>query len=247
MSNTTALSRQRAALAELAKQLGSFHTEVRRIDRDTQAYPEERAQRMAQARQRAEEAVRTAQAAIAAGNAADRERTRWADEPTGTDLQQRAYWFSQAQATLAGMDGPSAAAHIDSLLQRGATREAREYVAAARHLLHGADLGRLTRATMPAEQARADALASGLDVYEGYVDTMLPQHVERIMHAATTITDDDRRGEAGPPDTRVLDLMHTSAEKHAVEALQGRAHYLATGEAPADTQGTGAGEGGASE
>lgn len=236
MSKTKSLSRQRAAVQRIKDAAWAYHREVRRVDRDTSLYPEERTARLAEARAKADAEVAAAKEAFSAGMAADRaEHTRYADAPTGQELSQRLYWQQAAAADLAGLGGEAAAALIGNLVQQGATAQAREYLRAARPTLPALDYGRLDRATMPPEAKAADAWATALDTYEqttvgsGWLD----RHVEQVMHTASTITPEERSGAVTPDqsyDPRALDLMVDRAEAEAVQAFTERVQYLRDGD-----------------
>src|SRR5690606_27173768 len=99
---TQSLSRQRAAVQRIKDATWAYHRTVRTLDRDTSLYPEERAVRLAEARQQADAEVAAAKEAFTAGMAADRaERARYVDAPTGQELSQRLYWQQAAAADLA--------------------------------------------------------------------------------------------------------------------------------------------------
>lgn len=235
MSKPQSFTRQRAAVKRIKDATWAYHNEVRRLDRDPTLYPEEKRTRLAEARAKAEAEVRAGKEAFAAGIAADRaDHARYVDAPTGQELSQRLYWQQTAQAALAGLSGDAAAALISSLVQQGATAQAREYVLAARPVLSGLDYGRLNRATMPPAQKAAEASAAALDTYEAttVASGWLDEHVQHIMRTADTITEDERRGAVTPSqsfDDRRLDLMLDRGEAEAMQAFQAHVQYVETG------------------
>lgn len=227
MTNTTALSRQRAAVTRRIRMaLSAYHSEVRKVDRDTTLYDAEKRQALAEARRKAEAEVAAAKADIANANAADRAARQYVDQPSGEDLQQRLYWQSTAATDLAGLGSDAAAALIDNLLQSGATAQAAEYVRAARPVLSGLDYGRLRRATMPVQAKDAEAWARGLDAYEAHLADWLDHHVETLLHTAGTIQPAEREGKPSTYDDRALSLCCDTAERAAVEAYQQHVAYL---------------------
>lgn len=221
-NKTQSLSRQRAAVKRIKAAGWTYHDQVRRLERDSTLYPEERAARLAEARDKAEAEVAAAKEAFAAGMAADRaERARWADAPTGQELNQRLYYQQAAAADLAGLSGDAAVALIDNLVAQGATVQAREYLRAARPSISPLDYGRLDRATLPEQGRAARAWGVALDAFEMGCG-LLDDHIAQMLHTAAHVSEAERRGDVVPSesfDTRGLDLMLDGAEQQAVQAM----------------------------
>lgn len=232
-STTPALSRQRTAVTRRIRMaLATYHSEVRKADRDGTLYDAEKQAAKAAARDKAMAEIHAAKADIASANAADRAARQYVDQPTGTDLQQRLYWQGAAAGDLAGLSGEAAAALIGNLVASGATAQAAEYVRAARPVLTGEDYGRLRRATMPKAAMDAEAWAQGMEAYEAHLAGWLDHHVDNLLHAAGTIQPEERQGEPSTYDDRALTVCCDTAERAAVDAYQQHAAYLTGGDAP---------------
>lgn len=226
-----ALSGQRAAVSRTKKALSTYHSEVRRADRDTSLYPAEREQAKAEAKAKVEAEIAAAKADFGAAMAADRAaHARYVDEPSGQDLERR-YWQMSAQADLAGLGGDEAAALIRNLIAQGATVQAAEYARVARPLMDSAEHRRLADATMPPEQRRARVWTAALDAFEEVAmkDGWLDEHTGNLLIQAGTVHPDERDGKPSTYDDRALDLLMDRAEATAVQALQS-----AAGEAPGE-------------
>lgn len=227
-----ALSGQRAAVSRTKKALSTYHSDVRRADRDTSLYAAEREQAKAEAKAKVEAEIAAAKADFGAAMAADRAaHARFVDEPSGQDLERRRYWQMSAQADLAGLGGDEAAALIRNLIAQGATVQAAEYARVARPLMDSAEHRRLADATMPPEQRRAQAWTAAMDAFEEVTikDGWLDEHTGNLLIQAGTVHPDERDGKPSAYDDRALDLLMDRAEATAVQALQS-----AAGEAPGE-------------
>lgn len=218
-------TRHQRAINNMAAAAQKLDRELKELARRTDLYDGERRQREKAIRDEAGATIHAARQAIVKAIEEDKAGARFVDSPTGTELQQRAYWAQAAVQDLAGLTGEAALAVVRQIVESGDHVRGMEYVRAARAVaLQSGQAGQLKALELQAEtkdQQAHRAFAQAVEAVEAQLP-WLDQSVAMLVRDAGQVPYEVKEGLAPeqPMSTRVLSLWLSDAERSASVALE---------------------------
>ena len=217
--------RLRDAHAAAKKAITDLDKNVRMLERRSDLFPAEKAERIGKLRDEAQRAIRAARDEMTALVAEGKKVVRSAPDMPGPEaVARRAYYAQRAASELAGVDAGTALAIVQRMVDGGDAEAAQEYALAARPIAarggRSGELARLERAVEPAEAKVKRAMGAAMDTLDFQV-AWFDGHLDDAMERAGQLPQAVREGREPeqPMDTRRVDLWLTGTQTKMVEAF----------------------------